>query len=230
MNWPLRTVCNNKKCNAPGPWTCTSCNNKNFQGRAVCNRKGCGLPRPATLGGGAVASPQMGNMAAMSAMNQMQMAQMGMMPMQMMPNMMMMGPNMAMANMQNMAMANAAMGKPNAAGGAPAGSWSCKECQNVNWPLRTVCNNKKCNAAGPWTCPACQNKNFQGRMVCNRSNCGQPRPDDASLQATSVATTVITGANKAHPDGSWACPACSNVNWPLRATCNRKGCDQPKPF
>merc|ERR1719440_1490412 len=54
--------------------------------------------------------------------------------------------------------------------------WTCKKCNNVNWPLRTVCNNKACKAPGPWTCPACGNRNFELRMFCNRKSCGIPRP------------------------------------------------------
>jgi len=31
----------------------------------------------------------------------------------------------------------------------PPGSWECVACGNVNWPMRTVCNRKECNAARP---------------------------------------------------------------------------------
>lgn len=96
--------------------------------------------------------------------------------------------------------------------GPPEGQgeqWTCKECQNVNWPLRSSC--KRCNAPGPWTCPVCDNRNFQGRMECNRKSCRQPRPG-------------ALGASD--PPGSWSCKGCQNMNWPLRTKC--KKCEMPR--
>eukprot|EP00931_Biecheleriopsis_adriatica_P069494 TRINITY_DN43330_c0_g1_i1.p1 TRINITY_DN43330_c0_g1~~TRINITY_DN43330_c0_g1_i1.p1 ORF type:complete len:260 (+),score=50.23 TRINITY_DN43330_c0_g1_i1:84-782(+) len=205
-NWPLRTVCNKKECRAPGPWTCGSCGNKNFQGRMVCNRKSCGLPRPAAPGEMVMSMQPMGG-GCMAMPPRMGMQQMGgwVQPM-------------SVTNMQPMGVQAANLA------GHPEGSWSCKECSNVNWPLRTVC--KKCNALGPWTCPACGNKNFQGRAVCNRKTCGLPRPENASNQP---AAGGKGGGPQSHPEGSWECPACGNVNWPMRTTCNKKECGQPKP-
>jgi len=157
VNWPLRTTCNNKKCGAPGPWTCPSCGNKNFQNRMACNRKSCGIPRPAHLGGSPMPSfvqmPMGGGYGQQVAYAMPRMAQGRMMPTPvMMP----------------------------AGGSAPDGSWTCRQCQNVNWPLRTVCNKKDCGALGPWECPSCGNANFQGREVCNRKTCGLPRPAEVS--------------------------------------------------
>merc|ERR1719387_2104977 len=133
-----------------------------------------------------------------------------------------------------------------AVSGAPEGSWTCKECQNVNWPLRTVCNNKSCNALGPWKCPSCGNKNFQGRDVCNKKSCGIPRPDNvepigkggAGKGSPPVQVIVLPqaipqmragkggagGGAGGAPPGSWSCPSCGNLNWPLRTTCNNKSC------
>lgn len=199
VNWPLRTICNQKNCGSPGPWTCPACSNKNFQGRMVCNRKGCGLPRQ-DLGGGY--SPMGGMMSGMKGGMGKGMAAMGWMP--------------AMGGMMSM---------QGPGGVAPDGSWVCKQCQNLNYPRRTTCNKKECGAPGPWSCPTCDNKNFQGRDVCNRKNCGQPRPEESVLQALGGGNSQNQGA----PDGSWACPACANINWPMRTTCNKKTCGQPRP-
>eukprot|EP00930_Biecheleria_cincta_P022333 TRINITY_DN16310_c0_g2_i2.p1 TRINITY_DN16310_c0_g2~~TRINITY_DN16310_c0_g2_i2.p1 ORF type:complete len:366 (+),score=29.29 TRINITY_DN16310_c0_g2_i2:50-1147(+) len=107
--------------------------------------------------------------------------------------------------------------------GPPEGQgeqWTCTECQNVNWPLRTNCN--RCKALGPWTCPACDNKNFQGRTECNRKSCRQPRP--GSMPAAMSSMGSWSGATD--PPGSWSCKGCQNMNWPLRTKC--KKCDMPR--
>jgi|EP00927_Polykrikos_kofoidii_P077297 hypothetical protein len=131
--------------------------------------------------------------------------------------------------------------------------WTCRQCGNENWPLRTSCNNKSCGAPGPWTCPACSNKNFQGRTVCNRKGCSQPMPMGGvqnmqgggtgamnmmrlmsmqqqmqafqQLFAASQAAAAGKGASAPPPEGSWVCSSCSNVNWPLRTSCNNKSCN-----
>merc|ERR1712165_617806 len=82
----------------------------------------------------------------------------------------------------------------------PPGSWVCPSCGNLNYPHRTVCNDKNCghprpsgnenvgnvpqhrsatgNPPGSWVCPACQNVNWPHREVCNISTCGQAKPID----------------------------------------------------
>merc|ERR1719375_2376005 len=91
-----------------------------------------------------------------------------------------------------------------AKGGDPEGSWTCGTCGNVNWPLRTTCNNKAC---------------------------GLPR-DMASYSEVSPQEGGGTdgGSSEGHPEGSWTCLVCNNVNWPLRTVCNRKNCGEPRPF
>lgn len=240
QNWPLRTTCNNKKCGAPGPWTCPACGNKNLEKRMVCNRKSCCLPRPANMGG------------------QQQPQQYWPQPMPMMG-----GKGGPMGGKGGPMMYSSPFpmggGKGNG-GGHPDGSWTCKECQNVNFPLRTVCNNKKCGALGPWACPTCGNKNFQGRAVCNKKDCGLARPEKVTSgnaphppvmqyaaqpmyyppqpqmyggfqqKGQQNGGKASGGKGGGNPPGSWTCPSCENVNWPLRTTCNKKECGQPKPF
>jgi len=139
--------------------------------------------------------------------------------------------------------------------GAPEGSWTCQDCQNVNWPLRTHCN--RCKVPGPWNCPACNNKNFQGRQVCNRKQCAQPRPGSFPMQAPMgymqppmkghhpmqqhqqmkgyhpMQTPLCVPMNMQqmnmkpnNPPGSWECIGCQNVNWPQRVSCNK--CQIPR--
>jgi len=124
-------------------------------------------------------------------------------------------------------------------------TWACQKCNNENWPRRTSCNNKKCGASGPWTCPACLNRNVQGREVCNKKGCGQPRPGAAEVIAALLGmpggnpasanmqtlnsimaqmSTATCGTTGNAPDGSWVCLGCSNINFPLRTTCNNKLC------
>lgn len=31
------------------------------------------------------------------------------------------------------------------------------------------------------------------------------------------------------PEGSWTCSKCSNLNYPFRTVCNRKGCGNERP-
>lgn len=35
-------------------------------------------------------------------------------------------------------------------------------------------------------------------------------------------------AGDTHPEGSWACLGCGNINWPKRTTCNKKSCRLPR--
>lgn len=89
----------------------------------------------------------------------------------------------------------------------PPGSWSCKGCQNMNWPLRTKC--KKCempreegdqnyhgfcaasgqNPPGSWICTGCQNVNWPLRTSCKKCSTsrelvdGGTPPQSSNLQA-----------------------------------------------
>jgi len=139
-------------------------------------------------------------------------------------------------------------GAQGGAGGAPAGSWACAVCGNVNWPQRSTCNGSKgaCGAARPdseasppagaWLCSACGNVNWPQRSTCNAKSCGRLR---ASVDAGAVALAgeVLGLANQpfavqadGQPRGSWTCAGCGNVNWPRRSTCNgRQGaCGLPR--
>lgn len=84
------------------------------------------------------------------------------------------------------------------------GNWSCTSCQNVNFPTRLSCN--RCQAPKP------------GGQVAD------PPPPSHYQEAPAQRRS---GPPVAGVDGNWACPACQNVNFPTRSTCNR--CQTPNP-
>lgn len=69
-------------------------------------------------------------------------------------------------------------------------NWTCNNCDNLNFPLRTHCNKcrmSKSEAVAPetrigrmnagdlqWPCPGCGNNNYHFRIECNK--CNAPRP------------------------------------------------------
>eukprot|EP01116_Phalansterium_solitarium_P024878 TRINITY_DN9243_c0_g1_i1.p1 TRINITY_DN9243_c0_g1~~TRINITY_DN9243_c0_g1_i1.p1 ORF type:complete len:292 (+),score=91.74 TRINITY_DN9243_c0_g1_i1:407-1282(+) len=112
----------------------------------------------------------------------------------------------------------------------PEGSWTCEVCRNVNYPVRTVCNIRTCQAPRPgtvastealakrpkptptgpdphanWICPVCGNSNLPGRVVCNMRKCQAPRPPV-----------------------DWLC-VCGNLNYKHRTVCNSRKCGRPNP-
>lgn len=50
-----------------------------------------------------------------------------------------------------------------AEGSAPTGTWTCAKCGNVNWPQRTTCNTRSCQAPRPDTSEAEAPKRREGR-------------------------------------------------------------------
>jgi len=126
----------------------------------------------------------------------------------------------------------------------PEGSWACGSCGNVNWPKRTQCNKAGCNMRkdagdehpeGSWACLMCNNVNWPKRTHCHKASCGAPRsgtPTTGSTGTGGMGISNILGslqpALSQHPDGSWVCLHCNNVNWPMRTTCNKQGCGEPK--
>lgn len=251
VNWPKRTTCNKDGCHMPkdlgglqhpeGSWACVGCNNVNWPKRTDCNK--CRLPR--TTGGGAKAvnaglggtqpgswycacgnlnwpartscnkrgcgQPKPSNAVHMTSMSSL----MGGMPGMgggmagmagLDPYSMAMGGlggGMGMGNPYGMGMP--AMGMPAPAmGGNPVGSWQCVQCSNINWPKRTT---------------------------CNKAGCGAPRQDGMAGMDTMAGMAGGAAAPAGgNPDGSWGCPTCGNVNWPLRTVCNKQGCDTPRPL
>lgn len=137
-------------------------------------------------------------------------------------------------------------GQPDEYGNHPDGSWTCPSCGNVNWPRRTNCNRcgrpKVEGATGPvadgtppgsWVCPVCNNLNWPRRTNCNRCGAskglvmgGMGGPPGLPPMG---APPPMGGPPGGHPEGSWVCPTCNNVNWPKRTVCNKNGCDTKRP-
>jgi len=235
VNWPKRTTCNQKTCNMPreaadaslqlqgvgggggggaggahpeGSWACMACKNINWPKRTECNK--CSMPR---AGGGA------GSALA-------QLRQLG------------------------------GFGLPGLGGFAaprgphPDGSWLCPGCNNINWPRRTTCNKKECgqpkpiNAQAPPAAPG----SYQGvdpfavaGVAAYGGGAGGYAPSYAAaanpyggyadpLAGLFAAPAPPPRSGGGNPDGSWPCPKCGNVNWPLRTVCNKKECQTPRPM
>ncbi|XP_078148249.1 ran BP2/NZF zinc finger-like superfamily protein [Carex rostrata] len=80
---------------------------------------------------------------------------------------------------------------------------------------------------GDWKCPKCENVNFAFRTTCNMKKCGAPRP----AYPGGVNSNGSSGKKEQGeaPEGSWTCGKCSNLNYPFRTVCNRKGCGNERP-
>lgn len=138
-----------------------------------------------------------------------------------------------------------------------AEGWTCRKCNNFNFADREFCNMRNCQAPGPWTCPQCGNRNFADRTFCNMKKCGAMRPGilhrakgganqeivksllnqllggargEALLASGMGSKGSSKGASKgsSHPEGSWVCLSCANVNYPSRTTCYAKTCGRPR--
>lgn len=91
----------------------------------------------------------------------------------------------------------------------PEGSWQCMACNNVNFPTRTTCNAKNCGM--------------------DRSQCDGGPPPAGAVNMSSPQVPMLGGGSApagggGHPEGSWVCMSCKNVNFPGRTTCNARNC------
>ena len=78
-----------------------------------------------------------------------------------------------------------------------------------------------------WECEKCNNFNFESRTICNR--CEAPK-QPKSLEQIKIENEQKSGERKKKPlverKGDWQCPACHNLNFAFRQSCNR--CKLPK--
>ena len=86
-------------------------------------------------------------------------------------------------------------------------------------------------AAGFVAVPLAPARHRSTRLVAAASKGREPdrwqQGDDGSKSgARGRASPRLQGQPQQHPEGSWRCPSCGNVNWPQRALCNR--CGGPK--
>jgi len=238
LNFASRTVCNRQTCTNPAPtekelrmqhpWVCPKCNNVNYAERMVCNRKTCESLRPEDGGERPAQELPSGEWICSSCNNL----------------------NFASRVLCN----NNRCKKPNFAKRKP-GDWICPSCQNVNWGLRTECNMPNCDTKRParklengnWECSTCGNLNFGHREVCNITSCQETRPEWATEMFVKFKAEQDVSSQKRQrsesdnqemskkakidnsPDGSWICPACSNLNYPQRKVCNKRTCKAPRP-
>jgi len=231
LNYAMRTVCNRKTCDNPaprkknffkGPWICRDCNNLNYAEREVCNIKSCGKPRPDDGGEKPAVELPSGEWVCPKCKNINYSIR-------------------TVCNNRSCSWVNPAKKKPR--------EWVCSECNNVNWEHRTVCNMSECEGRRPerdlkngdWEC-SCGNLNFNHREVCNMSSCDEVRPEWATELAVKFKEAKKRSLSEDEdareskrkkledaPEGSWICPTCTNLNWPLREVCNNRKCDTKRP-
>jgi len=103
-------------------------------------------------------------------------------------------------------------GGPPAPGAHPPGSWECQMCHNVNWPKRTQCNKPGCGALKP-----------------GLDSAGPMNPGMHPGMMQGMNPGMNQGGGQVHPEGSWPCPRCNNINWPQRTECNKPDCRTPRP-
>lgn len=198
-----------------GSWVCTHCQNVNWPKRTSCNKSGCNMPKDAD------ASHPEGSWACNSCQN-------------------INWPKRTQCKRCRTPRVGAPQGQGSGAGGGhPSGSWACPSCANVNWPARTHCNNKSCGAAkpayatpppgpaGPYEAPMGYGADPNSTSGYGASGMGGYGADPYGY--ANPLGGGGSGGGGLHPDGSWVCPACANVNWPARTHCNKKECGTPKP-
>lgn len=124
---------------------------------------------------------------------------------------------------------------------AQPGSWVCPVCANVNWPARTVCN-KGCGTTKPQVGAAQYGQQltqlsqmaglnlepYLQSLLSNPYLASSGVPGEMPVDAYANPGVVPAPVGN-HPPGSWACPACKNINWPKRTQCNKPGCLTLRP-
>jgi hypothetical protein len=112
----------------------------------------------------------------------------------------------------------------------------CTICTNVNYPSRTVCNSKNCGAPKPADAYGGISADPYGSILGGQPNqfallaaVQQQTMYGAGGYGSPQGALNFNGGGTGNPPGSWHCPKCNNLNWSMRTSCNRKGCDEPKP-
>mmetsp|Transcript_73580 Transcript_73580/g.143958 ORF Transcript_73580/g.143958 Transcript_73580/m.143958 type:complete len:301 (+) Transcript_73580:65-967(+) len=226
-NFQSRIVCNMRRCSAPKPgvspeliaaqeepqgsWKCGACSNMNYPMRTHCNRRNCGLPKQAP------GVPSYGQ----QQQQQQQQQQWDMFQMQQY--------QLAQAHL-------AAGGDPRA---APATSYPNQQATSYyNQQATAYPNQQAYSYPNQHAYPGQQATAYTAAAAvaaasiastyaaysaggCGGGSCGGASAYDGA------------GAGAAHfppnaPSGAWICRECSNVNWPMRTACNRRGCAKPR--
>lgn len=201
VNYAGRDICNLRKCGKPRPleaWNCPNCGNENRAGRAFCNMRQCGIAKPGLSAGQLAAAGMM---------------MPGMMPQQGMVH----GGPMHGGMMQGGMVVMPPPAPQQSAPSPPAGSWTCIQCNNVNFPTRDTCNGRSCGR------PRAEVDG--GPSAGSLGAVPQYMPPAPSMAPMHQRPAVPPGN---HPEGSWVCGQCNNVNYPTRDTCNGKSCQKPR--
>ena len=66
------------------------------------------------------------------------------------------------------------------------------------------------------------------RTHCNIKQCALPKPGTEHEVGYNPQPGGVARRSN-HPEGSWKCPYCANINWPQRTVCNKQECRQPRP-
>mmetsp|Transcript_13911 Transcript_13911/g.32607 ORF Transcript_13911/g.32607 Transcript_13911/m.32607 type:complete len:286 (+) Transcript_13911:51-908(+) len=198
---------------AEGEWICQACGNLNHAGRMVCNLRKCGAPKPEErwtcfCGNENYAGRLFCNLRKCG----------------------MLKPGLKLQDLSKLLAQVGAPGENGQVPGsgppqrsalnAPAGSWKCIVCGNVNYPTRDVCNGRNGQCAQPRAVVDGGPPESPGRA--------SPTTPSAAPFTASMPTPKATGGSGNAPPGSWVCRLCMNVNFPTRTTCNGHGCGQPR--
>jgi hypothetical protein len=257
VNWPQRAVCNQASCNMPrefadgsdprhpeGSWACITCNNINWPKRAECNKCGNprgGMPRPPPpppfdpLMGGPMGNPPPMPPPIMGPPHPPPPPPIG-------------GPPMGYDGYGRYP--SPGYGPPPPFGGGPPGyppygpPFYNNDLEQPPPPPQyyargfTRPDGSFQHPEGSWTCPACNNINWPGRVTCNKKECGKAKPASKPAMLRGFGDGYVNYEvepkwNKAppqgHPAGSWPCPKCGNINWPMRTICNKQECRTARP-
>lgn len=195
-----------RKCGAPKedvPWICPGCGNENYAARLFCNMRKCGLARPGLtekqLRSAQTAAAPLPRPPVVINTPPRPMVQFGGGP----------GFSMPIQHPQQIRSPQPPMG------GAPDGNWNCPYCGNVNYPSRTVCNARKCGMPRP--------AGGGGGVRGGGGFYGSQPPAPMGMRAAPPQS-----AASSHPEGSWVCSDCGNVNFPTRDSCNKRTCGKPR--
>eukprot|EP00929_Paragymnodinium_shiwhaense_P047806 TRINITY_DN24259_c0_g1_i1.p1 TRINITY_DN24259_c0_g1~~TRINITY_DN24259_c0_g1_i1.p1 ORF type:complete len:353 (+),score=42.17 TRINITY_DN24259_c0_g1_i1:105-1163(+) len=206
----------------PG-WSCPQCGNLNFETRTTCNMRKCGAPRPGfEIRGGPSPGAPPPPMAAGGGGGRQD------------------GPGWTCEKCGNHNFEGREVCNRRVCG-AP-GPWTCRSCNNKNYASRTHCNSRRCGlprhapgggGGAPVGALAAQTQGISQMLqgvqtgMLDVNTATQALTQLVSALAAAPATaSKAPAAGKAgnHPEGSWVCLNCANINFPTRTTCNAKNC------
>ena len=211
--------------NPVGSWQCPQCANINWPRRTICNKPGCATPKPGLLEQSSVQKQveqaSQASVALASAQQEQRQKQ-----------------RQEVARGQHSASdmwlvglgSLGGFGSASGLGGLSLGSMTGSQ-SSVNPPsntsndvIKSASNGSSLGNNGPG--PGLGNG-------CERVGLGLGSSSLYSNIGYSVGVVGVVGqatAGVPHPEGSWTCPKCANINWPRRLNCNKCGFQRPDQF